>query len=128
MLEHSHSSRAVSATTPRVGGTILPDLAAARTSLLEALDTIPADTPAAALADAHREAVDRIVASHHEQLIDAISKAGGPRYEWRGIDPEDKADGGQPGGNIRNVFLFNPDRVEANDRPGGDATIRGAHR
>lgn len=57
-----------------------------------------------------------------EKLVTAITKAGGPRYEWRTIDPEDKADGGEPGGNIRTAFLFNPDRVSATDRPGGDAT------
>ncbi|WP_236073212.1 endonuclease/exonuclease/phosphatase family protein [Streptomyces tardus] len=57
-----------------------------------------------------------------ETLIEAIVDAGGPRYEWRGIDPEDKADGGEPGGNIRTAFLFNPERVTAEDRPGGDAT------
>ncbi|MDK1474221.1 endonuclease/exonuclease/phosphatase family protein [Streptomyces sp. 549] len=57
-----------------------------------------------------------------QTLADAIVAAGGPRYDWRGIDPQDKADGGQPGGNIRNVFLFNPARVSFTDRPGGDAT------
>ncbi|WP_374227286.1 endonuclease/exonuclease/phosphatase family protein [Streptomyces sp. JJ66] len=56
------------------------------------------------------------------QLTDAIVAAGGPRYAWRGIAPQDKRDGGQPGGNIRNVFLFNPARVSFTDRPGGDAT------
>ncbi|EST37818.1 hypothetical protein N566_10855 [Streptomycetaceae bacterium MP113-05] len=56
------------------------------------------------------------------RLIDAVVAAGGPRYDWRGIDPEDKQDGGQPGGNIRNVFLFNPERVDFVDRAGGDAT------
>ncbi|MFD8539134.1 endonuclease/exonuclease/phosphatase family protein [Streptomyces rubrogriseus] len=56
------------------------------------------------------------------KLIDAIVAAGGPRYEWRGIDPVDKADGGQPGGNIRQAFLFNPERVSFTDRAGGDAT------
>lgn len=56
------------------------------------------------------------------RFTDAIVAAGGPRYDWRGIDPEDGRDGGQPGGNIRNVFLFNPDRVSFTDRPGGDAT------
>ncbi|MCE7080613.1 endonuclease/exonuclease/phosphatase family protein [Streptomyces sp. ST2-7A] len=55
-------------------------------------------------------------------FIEAIEAAGGPVYEWRSIDPEDKRDGGQPGGNIRNVLLFNPERVEFVDRPGGDAT------
>ncbi|MGW0223578.1 endonuclease/exonuclease/phosphatase family protein [Streptomyces tendae] len=55
-------------------------------------------------------------------LIDAIVAAGGPRYEWRGIDPVDKADGGEPGGNIRQAFLFNPERVSFTDRAGGDAT------
>ncbi|WP_112469263.1 endonuclease/exonuclease/phosphatase family protein [Streptomyces triticisoli] len=56
------------------------------------------------------------------RLIDAIVAAGGPRYDWRGIDPADKQDGGQPGGNIRQVFLFNPQRVSFTDRPGGDST------
>ncbi|MDT0344771.1 endonuclease/exonuclease/phosphatase family protein [Streptomyces litchfieldiae] len=56
------------------------------------------------------------------RFTDAIVAAGGPRYEWRGIDPQDGADGGQPGGNIRNVFLFNPERVSFNDRGAGDAT------
>ncbi|MBV7695104.1 endonuclease/exonuclease/phosphatase family protein [Streptomyces sp. TRM70350] len=56
------------------------------------------------------------------KLIDAIVAAGGPRYDWRSVDPADGEDGGQPGGNIRNVFLFNPERVSFTDRPGGDAT------
>ncbi|OEV13941.1 endonuclease/exonuclease/phosphatase [Streptomyces nanshensis] len=55
-------------------------------------------------------------------LTDAIEKAGGPAYESRQIDPEDNADGGQPGGNIRVAFLYNPDRVDFTDRKGGDAT------
>jgi predicted extracellular nuclease len=63
-------------------------------------------------------AADRTVT----KLIDAIVAAGGPRYDWRGIDPADGTDGGQPGGNIRQVFLFNPDRVSFTDRAGGDAT------
>ncbi|AXG77600.1 endonuclease/exonuclease/phosphatase family protein [Streptomyces paludis] len=56
------------------------------------------------------------------KFIAAIKAKGGPSYEWRSIDPEDGKDGGQPGGNIRNVFLFNPQRVSFVDRPGGDAT------
>jgi predicted extracellular nuclease len=45
------------------------------------------------------------------KLTQAISAAGGPSYQWREIDPVDDEDGGQPGGNIRVVFLFNPQRV-----------------
>ncbi|MGP2442299.1 endonuclease/exonuclease/phosphatase family protein [Streptomyces sp. JW3] len=56
------------------------------------------------------------------KLIDAIVAAGGPRYDWRSVDPADGADGGEPGGNIRQVFLFNPERVSFTDRAGGDAT------
>ncbi|MGW1493410.1 endonuclease/exonuclease/phosphatase family protein [Streptomyces sp. NPDC002402] len=51
----------------------------------------------------------------------AITAAGGPAYEWRSVDPENNKDGGEPGGNIRQVFLFNPERVSFTDRPGGDA-------
>ncbi|MFF3124163.1 endonuclease/exonuclease/phosphatase family protein [Streptomyces sp. NPDC057908] len=63
-------------------------------------------------------AADRTV----EKFTAAIVAAGGPAYEWRSIDPEDKKDGGEPGGNIRQVFLFNPARVSFTDRAGGDAT------
>ena len=57
-------------------------------------------------------------------LTGAITAAGGPRYQWREIDPADDQDGGQPGGNIRTVLLFNPDRVAFVDRgdPGVDRT------
>jgi predicted extracellular nuclease len=54
-----------------------------------------------------------------DQLTAAIRKAGGPAYHWRQIDPQDKADGGQPGGNIRVAFLYNPRRVSFTDRAGG---------
>ncbi|MGW3207427.1 endonuclease/exonuclease/phosphatase family protein [Streptomyces sp. NPDC001135] len=56
------------------------------------------------------------------KLIDAIVAAGGPKYDWRSINPVNDQDGGQPGGNIRQVFLFNPERVSFVDRPGGDST------
>ncbi len=52
------------------------------------------------------------------KLTDAIKAAGGPAYEWRQIDPVNDQDGGQPGGNIRVAFLFNPDRVVLHGRQG----------
>ncbi|MCP9208248.1 endonuclease/exonuclease/phosphatase family protein [Streptomyces sp. NEAU-Y11] len=57
-----------------------------------------------------------------KKLTDAIAAAGGPSYEWRQINPVDDQDGGQPGGNIRVAFLYNPKRVSFTDIPGGDAT------
>jgi predicted extracellular nuclease len=58
-----------------------------------------------------------------QALIAAIQAAGGPAYEFRQIDPENNADGGAPGGNIRVGFLFRTDRgLSFVDRPGGDAT------
>ena len=51
-------------------------------------------------------------------LVDAIVAAGGPRYE--SIDSEglvDGAVGGQPGGNIRVAFLYDPARVELVGEP-----------
>lgn len=50
------------------------------------------------------------------KLTAAITAAGGPAYQSRSIDPVNDADGGQPGGNIRIVFLFNPERVSFVDR------------
>ncbi|MFF1560069.1 endonuclease/exonuclease/phosphatase family protein [Streptomyces sp. NPDC058279] len=52
----------------------------------------------------------------------AIAAAGGPAYQWRTINPENNKDGGEPGGNIRQVFLFNPARVSFTDRAAGDST------
>ncbi|EPD52360.1 hypothetical protein HMPREF1210_01713 [Paenisporosarcina sp. HGH0030] len=47
----------------------------------------------------------------YERLIAAIVAAGGPAYEWTDIAPEYNQDGGQPGGNIRVGYLYNPERV-----------------
>ena len=57
-------------------------------------------------------------------LIEAIVKAGGPRYAYTQISPVDGKDGGKPGSNIRNVFLYNPERVTLPTR--GDPTPMGA--
>lgn len=56
------------------------------------------------------------------KFTDAIRAAGGPRYSWRYVAPENNKDGGEPGGNIRQVFLFNPKRVSFVDRGTADAT------
>jgi predicted extracellular nuclease len=61
------------------------------------------------------------------QLVAAIAAAGGPTYAWRQIDPVDGKDGGAPGGNIRQVFLFRTDRgLSFVDRAGGDSTTPNA--
>lgn len=60
--------------------------------------------------------------STFQALITAIANAGGPTYQFRQINPVDDQDGGEPGGNIRVGFLFNPQRVHFIDRPGGTPT------
>ncbi|MER7818861.1 endonuclease/exonuclease/phosphatase family protein [Streptomyces sp. NPDC096153] len=67
---------------------------------------------------------DGVVAADQtvRKFTEAIVAAGGPAYDFRSVDPEDKKDGGEPGGNIRQVFLFNPERVSFTDRAGGTAT------
>ncbi|TDU06662.1 hypothetical protein EDD99_5226 [Streptomyces sp. 846.5] len=55
------------------------------------------------------------------KLTTAIVAAGGPQYSYRTIDPVNDQDGGQPGGNIRVVYLFNADRVQFVDT--GPATV-----
>ncbi|MFE6282699.1 lamin tail domain-containing protein [Streptomyces sp. NPDC057877] len=57
-----------------------------------------------------------------KRFTDAVRAAGGPSYSWRYVSPENNQDGGEPGGNIRLAFLYNPERVSFADRPGGDAT------
>ena len=46
-----------------------------------------------------------------QTLIAAIAAAGGPKYEYADVAPPDGADGGQPGGNIRVAYLYQPARV-----------------
>ena len=46
-----------------------------------------------------------------QTLIAAIAAAGGPKYEYADVAPPDGADGGQPGGNIRVAYLYQPGRV-----------------
>ena len=51
-----------------------------------------------------------------QKLIDAIVAAGGPRYSYAEIAPAaNNSTGGEPNGNIRNGFLFNPERTSLVD-------------
>jgi predicted extracellular nuclease len=47
-----------------------------------------------------------------QMLIDSIVSAGGPTYVAFNVEPADNTQGGAPGANIRNAFLYNPDRVD----------------
>ncbi|MDP5220416.1 choice-of-anchor I family protein [Ruegeria sp. 2205SS24-7] len=50
-----------------------------------------------------------------QAIVDAIAEAGGPVYSFQSaVVDEDGENGGVPGGNIRNAFLYNEERVEAN--------------
>ena len=50
-----------------------------------------------------------------QALADAIAAAGGPEYAFIDNPPVDNAEGGVPGGNIRNAFLYRADRVDLVD-------------
>jgi hypothetical protein len=60
---------------------------------------------------------DGVVAADQtiSKLTDAVIAAGGPHYDSREIDPVNDQDGGEPGGNIRVVFLYNPAVVTFDD-------------
>lgn len=44
-------------------------------------------------------------------LTQALEERTGIPYDFVDVDPVNNADGGQPGGNIRNAYLFNPNHV-----------------
>jgi len=44
-------------------------------------------------------------------LINAVVAAGGPSYDFIDLVPKRGREGGQPGGNIRSGYLYNPERV-----------------
>lgn len=56
---------------------------------------------------------DEVVSSERTlaAVVEAVAAAGGPRYTPAWIDPELHREGGQPGGNIRVAFLFDPARL-----------------
>jgi len=51
-----------------------------------------------------------------QALTSAIRNADGPSYDFREVLPLNNQDGGEPGGNIRVAFLFDPARVAFVDR------------
>ncbi|MFS0918070.1 chitobiase/beta-hexosaminidase C-terminal domain-containing protein [Brevibacillus sp. 179-C 1.1 NHS] len=57
-----------------------------------------------------------------DALIKAIENKNGPTYRYTDIAPENGQDGGQPGGNIRVGFFYNPDRVQLAEGTAGGAT------
>ncbi|MCM3732491.1 DUF6359 domain-containing protein [Fictibacillus nanhaiensis] len=57
-----------------------------------------------------------------ERLIAEIAAQGGPEYVYTDIAPENNQDGGQPGGNIRVGFIYNPERVSLAEGTKGTAT------
>jgi glycerophosphoryl diester phosphodiesterase len=50
-----------------------------------------------------------------QALADAIAAAGGSTYQFAEVPPADGTSGGQPGGNIRVAYLYNPERVQLNE-------------
>ncbi|MFI8711882.1 chitobiase/beta-hexosaminidase C-terminal domain-containing protein [Brevibacillus brevis] len=55
-----------------------------------------------------------------DALIKAMENKNGPTYRYIDIAPQNNQDGGQPGGNIRVGFFYNPGRVQlAAGTPGG---------
>lgn len=48
----------------------------------------------------------------YQLLIKTIEQLSGISYDWTDVPPKVGEDGGQPGGNIRNGYLYNPERVE----------------
>jgi len=50
--------------------------------------------------------------STYEGLVKTIRVLCGVEYHWVDIPPGVGMDGGQPGGSIRNGYLYNPERVE----------------
>lgn len=67
---------------------------------------------------------DRVVNANltYEELITAINNTSGPEYDFVDIAPRDDQDGGEPGGNIRVGFLFQPNRVSLARLPKGGSS------
>ncbi|KAJ7212177.1 DNase I-like protein [Mycena pura] len=51
-------------------------------------------------------------------LVAAIVKASNVTYSWIDIDPINNQDGGEPGGNIRQAYLYRPKKLSLVQAPG----------
>lgn len=67
------------------------------------------DGPGAEGTPAHGDVVS--AAATYKVLCDAIAAQGGPSYRWTDVPPQAHLEGGEPGGNIRVGFLYDPARV-----------------
>lgn len=65
---------------------------------------------------------DTDASQNYQALIDAIAANGGPTYKWTDIAPANNQDGGEPNGNIRVGYIYNPDRVSLAEATKGTAT------
>lgn len=54
-------------------------------------------------------------------LADGIEESSGVVYDWAEVIPDNNEDGGQPGGNIRQAYLYRPDVIELVNPNQGDA-------
>lgn len=72
------------------------------------------DGPGAEGKPGHSDVVS--AAATYEALCEAIVAQGGPSYRWTDVAPQAHAEGGQPGGNIRVGFLYDPARVSFEPR------------
>ncbi|MEE1130209.1 MAG: S-layer homology domain-containing protein [Caryophanon sp.] len=72
--------------------------------------------------DGATDSGDTDASKSYEALITEIKALTNVEYKWTDIAPEDKQDGGAPGGNIRPGFLYNPERVTLQEAPKGSAT------
>ncbi|NND00763.1 MAG: hypothetical protein HKN85_11335 [Gammaproteobacteria bacterium] len=71
------------------------------------------------------ELTERVEATRtYQLLVNTIEELSGIKYRWANVNPQLGADGGQPGGNIRNGYLYNPDRVSEVE---GSVRVFGEH-
>lgn len=58
------------------------------------------------------------------RLAEEVRKISNVTYEYADIDPVDDQDGGQPGGNIRTAYLYNPAVLRLRNARPGSSTDR----
>lgn len=59
---------------------------------------------------------------NYEALISSLKTITGLEYKYTEIAPNNNEDGGKPGGNIRQGFIYRSDRVKLPNKKSGDAT------
>ncbi|MBU5592494.1 hypothetical protein KQI89_12085 [Clostridium sp. MSJ-4] len=73
--------------------------------------------------DGEKDTGNADASGSYQALVDAIKGINGVEYGFTDVTPQNNTDGGAPGGNIRQGFIYRKDRVSLVEKTKGEANV-----